>query len=183
MTTPSLPTAAAPIPRVAPAQRNIWTEIRKHRHFYYFVAPFFVLFTIFGLYALVFSFVLSFARWDGLTPIKWIGLGNFAVMLEDEILFASLWNTLVIGLLYIPPMLALAFLLAMALNTSWLRAREESGRRCWNPPAVALDNVDKSYLKVLAAAGIPIPKTQWLDRIDGAPPCSNRHVCGCAARA
>jgi ABC-type sugar transport system permease subunit len=97
--------------------------INRHRHFYLFVAPFFILFAVFGLYPLVFSLVLSFVRWDGLTDMRWVGLGNFTVMLDDELLRSALWNTLVIGLLYIPAMLALAFLLAMALNVSWLRAR------------------------------------------------------------
>ncbi|HYO07979.1 MAG TPA: sugar ABC transporter permease [Tepidisphaeraceae bacterium] len=137
MTTVSAPQPAAPAPRPAggfsapppaPAasvyQRpGLWLRMKKHRHFYFFVAPFFVLFGLFGLYPLVFSLFLSFVKWDGLTPMRWVGLGNFSVMLDDEILLTSLWNTLVIGMLYIPPMLALAFLLALALNTSWLRAR------------------------------------------------------------
>jgi ABC-type sugar transport system permease subunit len=97
--------------------------MNRHRHFYLFVAPFFVLFAVFGLYPLIFSLVLSLIRWDGLTQMRWVGLGNFAVMLDDELLRSALWNTLVIGLLYIPAMLALAFLLALALNGSWLRAR------------------------------------------------------------
>ena len=99
------------------------SAIKRHRHFYLFVAPFFVLFAVFGLYPLVFSLALSFVRWDGLTEMKWVGPGNFAVMFDDELLRSALWNTLVIGLLYIPAMLTMAFLLAMALNTSWLRAR------------------------------------------------------------
>src|SRR5439155_26778521 len=61
--------------------------------------------------------------WDGLTEMKWVGLGNFSILLDDEILLTSLWNTLIIGLLYIPPMLTLAFLLALGLNALWLRAR------------------------------------------------------------
>ena len=98
-------------------------DVVKHRHFYYFVAPFFILFAVFSLYPLLFSLFLSFVKWDGLTPMKWVGLGNFSVMLDDEILVTSLWNTLIIGLLYVPPMLIFAFLLAVALNTSWLRAK------------------------------------------------------------
>ena len=107
----------------APARRRTWRQMKRNRHFYYFVAPFFILFAIFGLYPLIFSLVLSFVHWDGMTEMQWVGLRNFARMLDDEILRASLWNTLVIGLLYIPPMLILAFLLAVGLNASWLRAR------------------------------------------------------------
>jgi ABC-type sugar transport system permease subunit len=106
-----------------PRGRDRWRRMKQNRHFYYFVAPFFLLFAIFGLYPLLFSLVLSFVKWDGLTEMKWVGLGNFQMMFDDEILVTSLWNTLVIGLLYVPLMLVLAFLLALGLNTSWLRAR------------------------------------------------------------
>lgn len=119
------------------SDRRSWIKIKRHRHFYFFVAPFFVLFGVFNLYPLVFSFYLSFVRWDGLTPMQWVGWSNFAIMLDDEILIESLWNTLIIGLLYVPPMLVLAFLFAVALNTSWLKARalfRTHGRNIDAPP-------------------------------------------------
>ena len=97
--------------------------MRKHKHFYLFISPFFILFGIFGLYPLLFSAWLSFAKWDGLTEMKWVGLENFATMLHDDILYTSLWNTVVIGVLYVPPMFICAFLFALALNTTWLRLR------------------------------------------------------------
>lgn len=103
--------------------RSAATEIWKHRHFYAFISPFFILFAVFGLYPLLFSLYLSFTRWDGITKQTWVGLSNFAAMLDDEILVTSLWNTLVIGLLYVPPMLFMAFLFAQLLNLQWLRLR------------------------------------------------------------
>jgi ABC-type sugar transport system permease subunit len=118
-----LAVAAAAVGSTTPPGRDTWRRIKKNRHFYYFVAPFFLLFAVFALYPLIFSLALSFVKWDGLTAMKWVGLANFRAMLDDEILVTSLWNTLVIGLIYVPPMLALAFLLALGLNTSWLRAR------------------------------------------------------------
>lgn len=102
---------------------SAWAEVVRHRHFYLFVSPFFLLFAVFGLYPLLFSLYLSFVKWDGLSPAVWVGLGNFQTMLDDEILQKSLWNTLVIGLLYVPPMLALAFLFAHLLNQQWLKLR------------------------------------------------------------
>jgi ABC-type sugar transport system permease subunit len=95
----------------------------RHRYFYLFISPFFILFAIFGLYPLLFSFYLSFVKWNGLTPQVWVGLANFRLMAEDDVLRDSLWNTLVIGLLYIPPMMVLAFLFAQALNHQWLKMR------------------------------------------------------------
>src|SRR5262249_24859802 len=98
-------------------------EIKRNRHFYLFISPFFLLFAVFGLYPLLFSFYLSFTRWDGLTPRVWVGLDNFSLMLDDEVLAASLWNTLVIGILYIPAMLFLACVFANILHLRWLRMR------------------------------------------------------------
>lgn len=97
--------------------------IRRHKPFYLFISPFFILFTMFGLYPLLFSLYLSFVKWDGLTEPVWIAFANFASMADDDILFTALWNTLVIGLLYVPPMLILAFLFAVWLNTPVLRFR------------------------------------------------------------
>lgn len=99
--------------------KRIWI----HRHFYLFISPFFFLFAVFGLYPLIFSLYLSFVQWDGLAPMRWIGLNNFKNMIHDEVLLTSLWNTLVIGLMYVPPMFIGAFVFALLLNLSWLRLR------------------------------------------------------------
>ncbi|MEO7716054.1 MAG: sugar ABC transporter permease [Capsulimonas sp.] len=99
------------------ASGGLW----KHRHFYLFIAPFFLLFAIFGLYPLLFSLYLSFVKWDGLTPAHWVGLSNFQKMLGDDQLWTALGNTVVIGLLYVPPMMILAFLFAQWLNAPWLK--------------------------------------------------------------
>jgi len=42
---------------------------------------------------------------------------------DDEVLGRALWNTLIIGLLYIPPMMILAFTFAHLLNQQWLKLR------------------------------------------------------------
>ena len=99
--------------------RRCW----QYRHFYIFISPFFVLFAIFGLYPLLFSFFLSFAEWDGFVKIKWVGLENLRQMAGDDAFFDSLWNTLALGLMYVPPMLIGAFVFAVLLNASWLRMR------------------------------------------------------------
>jgi len=103
--------------------RGLCRRVWAHRHFYVFISPFFILFGVFGLYPLAFSFYLSFTQWDGLTEMTWVGLGNFRNLVHDELFLASLWNTLVIGLLYIPPMFLGAFVFALALNAGWLKLR------------------------------------------------------------
>ena len=100
-------------------KQDLW----RYRHFYLFISPFFLLFALFGLYPLLFSLYLSFVKWDGMTAMQWVGLANFRSMLDDEILWRAVWNTLIIGLLYVPPMMILAFVFAQILNSHWLKMR------------------------------------------------------------
>jgi ABC-type sugar transport system permease subunit len=107
----------------SPHRARWYAGLHRHRHFYLFVSPFFILFAIFGLYPLLFSLYLSFVNWDGMTAMHWVGFKNFATMLDDELLGRALLNTLIIGVTYVPLMLVLAFLFAQALNQQWLRFR------------------------------------------------------------
>ena len=105
-------------------RRSLTRKIWQYRYFYLFISPFFILFFIFGFYPLVFSLYLSFAKWDGLTELQWVGLSNFKfIFCYDDYFYTSLWNTLVIGLMYIPPMFIGAFILALILNAAWLKLR------------------------------------------------------------
>ena len=90
------------------------------------------------------------ARGVNVTPIPWTELDPYAQLDSPPILLRSTWD-------YhrVPTMFA-----------SWLQALEYSERATWNPPAVARGNVDKIYLKDLDAAGIAIPRTKWIDRIE-----------------
>ena len=98
-------------------------RLRGHRHFYLFVSPFFVLFFILGLYPLVYSLYLSLVRWDGLTPQVWVGLDNFRLLATDRLFWNSIGTTVLLGVMYIPPMFALALGLAILLNDQALRLK------------------------------------------------------------
>jgi ABC-type sugar transport system permease subunit len=102
---------------------SIVRQIAAHRHFYWFVSPFFLLYAVLGLYPLVFSFAISFSRWDGLSELRWTGLANLNMMMQDELFRTAIWNTLVLGLLYVPPMLLGAFAIAVLLDSATLRFR------------------------------------------------------------
>ena len=103
--------------------RPLTSELWKNRHFYLFVSPFFILFAIFGLYPILFSLYLSLVKWDGLTVPQFVGLANFRKLFTDPAFFRAIWNTLLIGVIYIPPMFIGAFLLAVLLNQQGLRLR------------------------------------------------------------
>ena len=64
------------------------------------------------------SLVLSFAEWDLLTPIKWIGFGNYAAILNDGTMWQALRNTILFILGYLPSVVVLGLALAVAISTS-----------------------------------------------------------------
>lgn len=84
------------------------------------------------------------------TPIPWTEIDPFAQVDAPPILLRSTWDYHRIPTMF----------------STWLSALEDSGRTVWNDPAVARGNIDKIYLKELAAAGIAIPRTRWLDGAD-----------------
>ena len=102
---------------------SLATRVYRHRHFYFFVAPFFVSFAILGLWPLLFSLYLAFVRWDSMTPTTFVGLGNFAELWRDADFWQSIANTAVLFAMYVPPMLVLAFALAVALDGPITRGR------------------------------------------------------------
>ncbi|GAA3441565.1 carbohydrate ABC transporter permease [Planomonospora venezuelensis] len=63
-----------------------------------------------------FAVALAFMRWDGLGEKTWAGFDNFAAQLSDSEFGTAVWNTVKLALLTVPVGLALALLIALALN-------------------------------------------------------------------
>lgn len=85
---------------------------------YLAIAPFFVLFAVFGAYPVFYSLYLAFQRWDGIGPAEWIGLSNFEFLVSDLEFWNSVGNTFVIWVMSTVPMTVLALLIAVGLNSS-----------------------------------------------------------------
>jgi cellobiose transport system permease protein len=85
---------------------------------YLAISPFFVLFAVFGLYPVLYSLFLALQRWDGVGPMKFVGLGNFQFLVTDPVFWDSIGNTLVIWVMSTVPMTALALLIAVGLHSS-----------------------------------------------------------------
>ncbi|QNE35996.1 carbohydrate ABC transporter permease [Leifsonia shinshuensis] len=82
---------------------------------YFYVAPFFVLFALVGLFPLIYTFVVSLNNWNLLTgPGQWVGFANYLTELKDPFFWNSLFNTVSIFLLSaIPQLIAAVFIAAM----------------------------------------------------------------------
>jgi multiple sugar transport system permease protein len=85
---------------------------------YFFISPFFILFAVFGLFPIVFSIYLSFQDWNpvqGLGTMRYVGIENYAFLLEDPWFWRSLYNTLWIAVVSGLPQHLIAIPLAFAL--------------------------------------------------------------------
>ncbi|WAA11341.1 carbohydrate ABC transporter permease [Fervidibacillus albus] len=90
---------------------------------YLFVSPFFILFAIFGLFPILFSFYIAFQKWNGITAMEFNGFQNFVFVLKDPIFWKSLSNTIIIGILGTFPQLIVAIFLAYALNSALIKLK------------------------------------------------------------
>ena len=85
---------------------------------YLAIAPFFLLFLVFGLYPTAYSLVLAFQKWNGLGTPTFVGFDNFTNLFTDPTFYLAIRNTFVIFLLSTIPMLILALVLAAMLNSA-----------------------------------------------------------------
>lgn len=93
---------------------------------YLFIAPFFLLFAVFGLFPLLFSIYLSLHQWnpaEGLHTMQWVGVENYLFALSDPWFHDSLYNTLWFALVAGVPQHLVALPLAFFIHQRVRRGR------------------------------------------------------------
>lgn len=83
---------------------------------YIFILPWLIGFFVFVAGPMVASFVISFMRWEIVTPPAWIGAAQYTKLLQDNRFYLSLYNTAYYVFIGVPLHLLLALLAAMAMN-------------------------------------------------------------------
>jgi cellobiose transport system permease protein len=86
---------------------------------YLYIAPFFVVFGVFGLFPLLYTGWVSMTAWRVDTPgseHRFVGLANYSRLLHDQFFWNALKNTVMIGLVSTVPQLVMALALAHLLN-------------------------------------------------------------------
>ncbi len=109
-------------PKQRPAGRHWLTRLDVRTAPYLFVAPFFVLFAIFGVYPLGYTLWVSLHDWPLLGEHSFVGLDNYTKLFSDELFWNAVGNTAAIFVIATVPQLAIALGLASLLNRR-LRAR------------------------------------------------------------
>lgn len=88
---------------------------------YFYIAPFFLIFAVFGLVPLLFTFYVALFDWNPIGEHVFVGFDNFNRLLGDTRFWNAAWNTISIWLLSTVPQLLVALLLAHLLNHARLR--------------------------------------------------------------
>ncbi|TDC71011.1 carbohydrate ABC transporter permease [Streptomyces hainanensis] len=91
---------------------------------YAFIAPFYVLYALFMVVPIGAAVYLSLTEWVGLGTPEFVGLRNFADLAGDTSFHKALGNSLVFVFVSVLIVVPAALLIAQALNTRGLRARD-----------------------------------------------------------
>jgi cellobiose transport system permease protein len=91
---------------------------------YLFITPYFLSYTIFGLFPLLFTLYLSFTNWDLFGNHKLIGLENYKrLFFQDTFFWKSIYNTLLFLLGSLPALVIFGMLLASVISSKLIRRK------------------------------------------------------------
>jgi len=145
------------------------STLAKDRYGYFFIAPFFVVFLIFGLYPIISTFQLSLQKWDGMMPAVSIGLKNYARILGDKVFYLSLWNTIRIWLGNAIPQFGVALLLVAVFTFSKVRGKNFYRAVFYLPNLITATSVGLLFNLLLDGDNSPINQLLTALNVNGAP--------------
>ena len=83
---------------------------------YLLVSPYLVHFMLFVAFPVGFSIVLTFHKWNIISPMEFTGLNNYIRLFNDKTFIRSISNTLIFLVIHIPLQIIVALFLAEILN-------------------------------------------------------------------
>ncbi len=108
--------SAVPVGSRAGHKASSWVRFKRSARWYPFLVINLIVFVLFNLVPWVSMFELSFSKWDMLTPRKWVGLSNFATLVDDQLLRISIVNTFYYALMYVPLIVVASLVVAIFVN-------------------------------------------------------------------
>ena len=112
-------------PRPGPTRIGRLTRLDLKTSPYLYIAPFFIIFGIFGLYPMLWTLWMSLHKWNLVDQRRnaFIGIDNYTALFKNDQFWNAVSNTFGMFLLATVPQLLLALLLANMLNRPLLRAK------------------------------------------------------------
>jgi multiple sugar transport system permease protein len=83
---------------------------------YLLVSPYLIFVILFVLFPVFFCFFLTFHKWNIISPMRFIGTGNYIRLIHDRLFWKAIGNTLKFLLLHIPLQLIVSLFLAQLLS-------------------------------------------------------------------
>lgn len=96
---------------------HLKAEIKKNKHAYVLMAPYFLIFGVFTVVPVLMSLVLSFTNFNMLEPPRWVGWENYArLFVQDDVFLIALKNTFLFAFITGPLSYMCCFLFAWLIN-------------------------------------------------------------------
>lgn len=143
-----------------------------------FVAPAILLFAVFSVFPVLWTFAISLTLYSVAVAPKWAGLDNYALLLRDPLFWKALVNTVVFIAGTVPPHIALSLGLALLLNLP-LRGRAILRSTYYLPGVTSVVAASLIWLSIYnpqtgllngLLGALHLPKHQWLQDPDLAMP-------------
>jgi len=138
---------------------------------YIFIAPFYLLFVIFKVYPVLFSLYVSFHKWNGFGQMHPVGFKNYIDLVNDVSFWTALYNTTFIWLGNIFLVVVIGFLLAILVNSKYLKFKSLFRGLFYIPQAIAIVAITLTFAYIfdkefgvinLILNSISLPKIPWL---------------------
>lgn len=97
--------------------------LKKYKIPYLFISPFFILFLLFQLIPVLWTFGISFTSWNGMKTPKFIGLDNYNILFQDYMFKETFTNTVIYWVVSTILILVISTAIALCLNSTKLRSR------------------------------------------------------------
>ncbi len=97
---------------------------------YFFIAPFFIIYTIFSLIPLLSTFYYSFFEYyriglDGLVGPNWVGFDNYVAVITGSDFFGFAGNTFIMWIMGFVPQITVSLLLALWFTSTRLKLKAQ----------------------------------------------------------
>lgn len=98
-------------------KQGLWSEIRRKKENYFYLLPFFIIFTVFTVLPVLISISLSFTYYNVLNTPSFVGLSNYIQLLfKDDVFKRAALNTLIMAIAVGPAGYIASFVLAWMIN-------------------------------------------------------------------
>lgn len=120
---------------------------------YWFLLPYFFFFTLFYGWPLVWAPWMSLHEFS-LAGSEWVGLANYERMVESAFILGELYNTLFIGVIKMPITIGFALVLAVTVNSAYIKYKKTWRTIILSPMAVSGVVMSLLFVLLLANNGV-----------------------------